>query len=176
MALLKTLIFSKSLVPIAAANSYRNIQTTAIRVIDMKWREDRRLHRNPNAHGPLTDFPDYTFMNDDRPTPLGVSEFSINIKQTKKQSFRWLFWILAERILPINVSFFFTFLSFLQSNQKKRIIKQRQLAQRIVTLINEVDDAKLRHKRLQDEKQKDKENVIANKLKPKGLLLLKNKT
>lgn len=74
MALLKSIIFSKNSIPIVA-NCCRNIQTTAARHIDMKWREDRRLHRNPNAHGPLTDFPDYTFMDGDRPTPLGVSIF-----------------------------------------------------------------------------------------------------
>lgn len=72
MALLKSIILAKYSIPIIG-NCYRNIQTTSIRVIDMKWREDRRLHRNPNAHGPLTDFPDYTFMDGDRCTPLGVS-------------------------------------------------------------------------------------------------------
>lgn len=73
MALLKTIFLPKYSISIAV-NYCRNIQTTSIRVIDMKWREERGLHRNPNAHGPLTDFADYTFMNEDRPTPLGVSE------------------------------------------------------------------------------------------------------
>lgn len=36
-----------------------------------KWRYARGLPRNPNTAGPLTDLPDYTFM-DGRPTPLGV--------------------------------------------------------------------------------------------------------
>lgn len=73
MALIKS-IFCPKYSLLIAVNSYRRIQTSAIRAIDMKWREDRRLHRNPNAHGPLTDFPDYTFMEADRLTPLGVSK------------------------------------------------------------------------------------------------------
>lgn len=71
MALLKSIIFSKYSIPIVA-NSSRSIQTTANRFIDVKWREERGLHKNPNAHGPLTDFPDYTFMDGDRATPIGV--------------------------------------------------------------------------------------------------------
>ncbi|KAG4071652.1 hypothetical protein HA402_011806 [Bradysia odoriphaga] len=144
MALLKPLTFCKHSIQ-SAVSSCRNIQTTAalaykremekkwhkvIPTLNTKWREDRGLPINPNAHGPLTDLPDYTFMDGSRPTPLG-------------------------------------------SNQKKRIIKQRELTQRMVTLIKEVDDAKLSYQLAQEKKQQTKQEIIANKLKPKGVLLIK---
>lgn len=81
MALLKSFIFPKYSISVVV-NSCRNIETTSYRTIDMKWREERGLHKNPNAHGPLTDFPDYTFMNGDRPTPLGVSESILKTRLT----------------------------------------------------------------------------------------------
>lgn len=40
--------------------------------IDRKWREEHGLPKNSNSFGPLTNLPDYTFL-DGRPTPLGVS-------------------------------------------------------------------------------------------------------
>lgn len=40
---------------------------------DIIWRRDRRMPKNPTSSGPLTDLPDYSFM-DGRPTPLGVNE------------------------------------------------------------------------------------------------------
>lgn len=73
MALLKLIIFPKYSLPIAV-NNCRHIRTTAI-CCDVKWREKQGLCKNPNAYGPLTDYPDYTFMSGDRRTPLGVSEF-----------------------------------------------------------------------------------------------------
>lgn len=77
MALTKSLYYSKYSI-LFTINGYRGIQTSAVRAIDMKWREERGLARNPNTHGPLTNLPDYTFM-DGRPTPLGVSESSLQI-------------------------------------------------------------------------------------------------
>lgn len=49
----------------------RSIHLTGINC-DIIWRRNRRLPKNPSSSGPLTDLPDYTFM-DGRPTPLGVS-------------------------------------------------------------------------------------------------------
>ena len=40
--------------------------------VDQKWRQEKRLAENPNMEGPLTNLPDFTYM-DGRPTPLGVS-------------------------------------------------------------------------------------------------------
>lgn len=48
----------------------RTIHITGINM-DIVWRRNRRLPRNPTSAGPLTDLPDYSFM-DGRPTPLGV--------------------------------------------------------------------------------------------------------
>lgn len=51
----------------------RQFSCTMIRALDRKWRERRGLPENPNAFGPLTNLPDYSFL-DGRPTPLGVCE------------------------------------------------------------------------------------------------------
>lgn len=50
----------------------RNISCTSKLHLDQKWREERGLPANPNEFGPLTNLPDYTFL-DGRPTPMGVS-------------------------------------------------------------------------------------------------------
>ncbi|XP_039955535.1 39S ribosomal protein L52, mitochondrial [Bactrocera neohumeralis] len=107
----------------------RQFSCTAIRALDQKWREQKGLPGNPNAFGPLTNLPDYSFL-DGRATPLG-------------------------------------------SNQKRRLKKQQEIAAKIVTLSGELDFAKKRYARIQTEEAAAKENVIKNKLKPKGHLLLK---
>lgn len=48
------------------------IHTSAAKLIDQEWRHDQRLPANPNKEGPLTNLPDFTYM-DGRPTPLGVN-------------------------------------------------------------------------------------------------------
>jgi large subunit ribosomal protein L52 len=50
---------------------------------------------------------------------------------------------------------------------------QRELAQKIVTGSWEIDYAIDRHKKLEEQKVEQKRNIIQNKLKPKGHLLLK---
>lgn len=57
--------------------SKRQFHVTGLN-FDITWRRDRRLPKNPTSSGPLTELPDYTFM-DGRPTPLGVC-FSYNIE------------------------------------------------------------------------------------------------
>lgn len=49
----------------------RGIHTTGVQM-DILWRRNRRLPKNPTSSGPLTDLPDYSYM-DGRPAPLGVS-------------------------------------------------------------------------------------------------------
>lgn len=51
----------------------RCINTTSLRPLIQKWREERGLPENPNAYGVLTDKPDYTYL-DGRPTPLGIRQ------------------------------------------------------------------------------------------------------
>ncbi|XP_001360743.4 39S ribosomal protein L52, mitochondrial [Drosophila pseudoobscura] len=51
----------------------RYVAVTTARAIDQKWREAKGLPENPNAFGPLTNLPDYTFL-DGRPTPLGSNQ------------------------------------------------------------------------------------------------------
>lgn len=59
--------------------------------------------------------------------------------------------------------------------QKERIEMQRQIAEDIIKLSGEIDFAVERHKKLQVEDAKTKENIIRSKLKPKGINLLKSK-
>lgn len=63
----------------------------------------------------------------------------------------------------------------MQSNQNKRLLKQQEIAAKIVELSGELDFAKERHERLQKQAQAEKQRIIQNKLKPKGHLLLKKK-
>ncbi|XP_022232232.2 39S ribosomal protein L52, mitochondrial [Drosophila obscura] len=109
----------------------RYVAVTATRAIDQKWREDKGLPENPNAFGPLTNLPDYTFL-DGRPTPLG-------------------------------------------SNQNKRLLRQQEIATKIVELSGELEFAKQRHERQRIAAATEKQRIIENKLKPKGHLMLKQK-
>lgn len=52
---------------------------------------------------------------------------------------------------------------------------QRREAAKMVTLINEMEDAIPIFQNAKDAKQKHRENIIANKFKPKGVSLLKKK-
>lgn len=108
----------------------RLLTTTSVNNIVQKWRQERGLPLNPNAHGPLTDKPDYTFL-DGRPTPLGIK-------------------------------------------QNKRYIKQKEYAKKVIQLSKEIDHAVERHSQILSQKEEDKKKILANKLKPKGHLLLKN--
>lgn len=56
--------------------------------------------------------------------------------------------------------------------QGKRILKQQEIAQKIIDLTGEIDFAVERHKRLQEEQQQRKNDIIASKLKEKGDKLL----
>lgn len=62
-----------------------------------------------------------------------------------------------------------------QRRQKERVMLQRELAQKIVTGSWEIDYAIKRHKKIQDDEVKAKQDILDNKLKPKGHLLLKKK-
>ncbi|XP_017836626.1 39S ribosomal protein L52, mitochondrial [Drosophila busckii] len=107
----------------------RQFTLSAARHIDQKWRAAKGLPENPNAFGPLTNLPDYTYL-DGRTTPLG-------------------------------------------SNQKKRLLKQQEIATKIVELSSELEFAKKRHAQLKAKAQAERDRVMKNKLKPKGPLLLK---
>lgn len=126
-----------------------SLHTSTICCIDQKWRRENGLHPNPTSFGPLTNLPDYTFM-DGRPTPLGVKIIAI-----------LLYWVFL-------IAFFVS-----QSRQKRRLLKQRELAATIVQMSAELDFAKQRHQTILREKEEKRERIIQNKLKPKGHLLLK---
>lgn len=68
----------------------------------------------------------------------------------------------------------FNFVILLQSNQRRRLIKQREIAAKIVAMCKELDDAKERYKRLGLEKQAERQRIMEGKLKPKGKYLLKS--
>ncbi|KAJ8676016.1 hypothetical protein QAD02_011802 [Eretmocerus hayati] len=51
----------------------RNFHQSSVSYVNVKWREDNNLTRNPNSFGPLTNLPDYSFK-DGRPTPYGSNQ------------------------------------------------------------------------------------------------------
>ncbi|XP_043474220.1 39S ribosomal protein L52, mitochondrial [Leptopilina heterotoma] len=57
-------------------------------------------------------------------------------------------------------------------NQSKRLNKNREYAEKIVKLVGEVDYAVERYYRLIEEKKQERDEILRNKLKPKGQLLL----
>lgn len=57
----------------------------------------------------------------------------------------------------------------------KRVLLQRDLAQKIVSGSWEIDFAIDRHKKQQEEEVQAKKNILDSKLKPKGHLLIKKK-
>ncbi|XP_065368662.1 large ribosomal subunit protein mL52 [Calliphora vicina] len=122
---------TKSSTQLIKSTLTRNVSCTAKLSLDQKWREEQGLPANPNEFGPLTNLPDYTFL-DGRPTPMG-------------------------------------------SNQKKRIIKQQEIAAKIVTMSKELDSAKQRYKQLQEHQQKERQSIMQAKLKPKGKYMLEQK-
>lgn len=70
--LLNHFVFSWFLIEILFnADVSRGIHITGVQM-DILWRRNRRLPKNPTSSGPLTDLPDYSFV-DGRPVPLGVS-------------------------------------------------------------------------------------------------------
>lgn len=54
-------------------------------------------------------------------------------------------------------------------------MEQKEIAEQIIALTKEMDFAVERHKKLVDDEIKNKEAMINNKLKPKGVMLLKKK-
>ncbi|GLH06183.1 39S ribosomal protein L52, mitochondrial [Gryllus bimaculatus] len=56
----------------------------------------------------------------------------------------------------------------LGSNARKRVVKQRTYAARIVQLLNEVNFAEERHRKLKEEEEQLRNKILENKLTPKG--------
>lgn len=115
----------------ASISHSRLLFTTPVCSLIQSWRKKKGLPLNPNSDGPLTNKPDYSFL-DGRPTPLGMK-------------------------------------------QKRRMIKQRDIATRIIQLSNEIDFAVERHQYNLKAQEDLRTKIIQNKLKPKGHLLLKEK-
>lgn len=134
----------------------RPIHITAVRFVNPKWREDRNLPAKLNECGPLTNRPDYTFM-DGRPTPLGVSCLNLVDLYGSKGVINCL-WN-----------------HYFQVRALTRLTKQRELAQKIVTSCAELNFAKERYQRLLQEKESEKQRIIGEKFKPKGNRLLEKK-
>ncbi|XP_026733760.1 39S ribosomal protein L52, mitochondrial [Trichoplusia ni] len=63
----------------------------------------------------------------------------------------------------------------LLKKQKKRMLLQRENASRIVELISELDFAKERYQKMEADKEQERRNIIANRLKPKGAALARKK-
>lgn len=59
-----------------------------------------------------------------------------------------------------------------QSNQRKRLLRQQEIAEKIVTMCRELDDAKKNYREHQKQKEIERNQIMTAKLKPKGKLLL----
>ncbi|CAD6242397.1 GSCOCG00009481001-RA-CDS [Cotesia congregata] len=59
---------------------YNKFHVSSIQQLDQKWRKKNRFTQNPNAFGPLTNLPDYSFA-DGRPVPFGVRQMTRINKQ-----------------------------------------------------------------------------------------------
>ncbi|KAJ8715912.1 hypothetical protein PYW08_013197 [Mythimna loreyi] len=59
----------------------------------------------------------------------------------------------------------------LLQKQKKRMLRQREYASKIIELCSEIDFAKERHNFMLAAKEDERKSIIANRLKPKGALL-----
>lgn len=59
------------------------------------------------------------------------------------------------------------------ARQRQRLLKQKEIAAKIIALTSEMDFAIERHKQLQVEAENTKKAILASKLKPKGELLYK---
>lgn len=62
----------------------------------------------------------------------------------------------------------------LGTNHRKRLLQQRALAAKIVTLSKEMDYAVNRCIRVQEDEQHERNDIISKKLKTKGHKLLSN--
>ncbi|XP_034940490.1 39S ribosomal protein L52, mitochondrial [Chelonus insularis] len=60
----------------------KGFHASASRLLDQDWRRIKGLPSNPNAFGPLTNLPDYSFT-DGRPVPFGVKQYLRIQKQRK---------------------------------------------------------------------------------------------
>ncbi|XP_011879513.1 PREDICTED: 39S ribosomal protein L52, mitochondrial [Vollenhovia emeryi] len=60
--------------------------------------------------------------------------------------------------------------------QKARLDKQREYAAKIIKLVSEIDHAVERHHRLKEKEKQERQQILDNKLKPKGDLLLKKQS
>ncbi|KAG7177761.1 39S ribosomal protein L52, mitochondrial-like [Homarus americanus] len=60
----------------------------------------------------------------------------------------------------------------LRIGQRKRALKQREVSAKVLQLLKETKFAIEHHKKLQDEEQQKKHDILASKLKPKGQALL----
>lgn len=64
---------------------------------------------------------------------------------------------------------------YFQQKQKKRMLRQREFASKIVEMCSELDFAKERYNYIEASKEQERQNVIANRLKAKGNELNKKK-
>lgn len=62
-----------------------------------------------------------------------------------------------------------------QQKQKKRMLRQQDYARQIIANISEIDFAKQRYFDNMKAAEEDRNNIINNRLKPKGKALLRKK-
>jgi large subunit ribosomal protein L52 len=97
-------------------NSKRLLATTSTNHFNQKWRQERGLPLNPNASGPLTDGPDYSFL-DGRPTPYTVGQKNRVLKHQQ----------LVESIIKLTGEVDFAVTRHAKLQQQEQAAKQKVL-------------------------------------------------
>lgn len=98
---------------------------------------------------------------------LHIHGWSTNSTGCKFNACNTFSWISSVHTISNNLLLF-----HVQVRHRRRVDEQREMAQKIVTGCQEVDFAKERYQRLNAEHAAKRQQIIDNKLKPKGHLLL----
>ncbi|XP_059489572.1 large ribosomal subunit protein mL52 [Neocloeon triangulifer] len=109
---------SRSLIQISKSSVFmsNSLSTTSV-LYDIKFRIRNRLPVNANASGPLTDGPDFSYLNSSKPVPLNKGQTRRLLKQQQ----------LAESVLRLNSEIQWSF-----DEEKRLQLEEEQRKQRIL--------------------------------------------
>lgn len=86
-----------------------SIFLSSTRAIHPRWKDENNMPQNPNSYGPLTDLPDYTFL-DGKPTPLIVGQQERMVVQQQ----------LAEDVIRLTAEVDFAVQHHIQQEQLRK--------------------------------------------------------
>jgi len=95
--------------------------TTGSSAAGQNWRAAKGLPKNPNAYGPLTDGPDYSFI-DGRPTPPGTGKIKRAVKHLE----------LSEQIMTLAKEVDFAVENHKQRTEEEELRKKNILDRKLL--------------------------------------------